>query len=50
MIPERRLDKFLSILNDLFKYKKINWCKCSLSGVDGDFLRIFFLTIENKFS
>ena len=50
MIPERRLDRFLSILNDLLKYKKINWCKCSLSGVAGDFLSIFFLTIENKFS
>ena len=24
IIPERRLDKFLLILNDLLKYKKIN--------------------------
>ena len=50
VIPERRLDRFLSISNDVLKYKKINWCKCSLSGVDGDLLSIFFLIIENKFS
>ena len=38
---------FLLILD--FKNKNINWCKCLLSGLNGDFAFINFLNKENKF-
>ena len=38
------------MLKFLFKYKKIIWCKCLVSGSSGDLDKFFFLKIENKFS
>ena len=50
VILDKLFAKFFEILNFIFKYRKINWCKCLLSGLSGERLKLNFLKIENKFS
>ena len=46
----RLLDKLLLNLNFLLTYKNNKWWKCLLSGLNGDFLNLIFLIIENNIS